>query len=119
MITAGIDGGSRAVKVAIWNQESKRILGTAIGDQGIDHDRAAESLFAQALEHEIDHLNGTLFIDHIENNYSRQLSAIRLSPAFFNKPPSTWFLTRKGDTGIVLRSCIIASKDIGYQGSVL
>jgi len=50
MITAGIDGGSRAVKVVIWNRESKRILGTAIGDQGIDHDRAAESLFARALE---------------------------------------------------------------------
>ena len=27
----------------------------------------ADGLLAQALEHEIDHLNGTLFIDHIEN----------------------------------------------------
>jgi peptide deformylase len=27
----------------------------------------AAGLLAQALEHEIDHLNGTLFIDHIEN----------------------------------------------------
>jgi len=27
----------------------------------------AVGLLAQALEHEIDHLNGTLFIDHIEN----------------------------------------------------
>ena len=27
----------------------------------------ATGLLAQALEHEIDHLNGTLFIDHIEN----------------------------------------------------
>jgi len=27
----------------------------------------AAGLLAQALEHEIDHLNGTLFIDHIES----------------------------------------------------
>lgn len=28
----------------------------------------AEELLAQALEHEIDHLNGVLYIDHLENN---------------------------------------------------
>ena len=28
----------------------------------------AEDLFAQALEHEIDHLNGILYLDHLESH---------------------------------------------------
>jgi peptide deformylase len=28
----------------------------------------AEELLAQALEHEIDHLNGMLYIDHVESD---------------------------------------------------
>jgi peptide deformylase len=28
----------------------------------------AEELLAQALEHEIDHINGVLYIDHLESN---------------------------------------------------
>ncbi|MCH7836543.1 MAG: peptide deformylase, partial [Chloroflexi bacterium] len=29
--------------------------------------KAKEDLLAQVLEHEIDHLNGTLYIDHLES----------------------------------------------------
>jgi peptide deformylase len=32
----------------------------------------AEGLLAQALEHEIDHLNGTLYIDHLDSIESLQ-----------------------------------------------
>jgi N-formylmethionyl-tRNA deformylase len=35
--------------------------------QGKQFRLKGEALLAQALEHEIDHLNGTLYIDHIES----------------------------------------------------
>ena len=35
--------------------------------QGKEFRIKGEELLAQALEHEIDHLNGTLYIDHIES----------------------------------------------------
>jgi len=41
MITAGIDGGSRAVKVALYDAAAGAFLGTGLADQGIDHDRIA------------------------------------------------------------------------------
>ena len=33
--------------------------------EGRPHERAADGLFATCLQHEIDHLNGVLFIDHL------------------------------------------------------
>jgi predicted CoA-substrate-specific enzyme activase len=45
VITAGIDGGSRAVKVALWDAESRRVLATGLRDQGVAHDRIARELF--------------------------------------------------------------------------
>ncbi len=47
MITAGIDGGSRAVKVALWDGET--VLGAGCRDQGIRHDETAEALLAEVL----------------------------------------------------------------------
>ena len=37
------------------------------GQDGKDIRLKGEGLLAQALEHEIDHLNGILYIDHIES----------------------------------------------------
>ena len=34
---------------------------------GLEHSEAFEGYFSELLQHEIDHLNGTLFIDHIKN----------------------------------------------------
>jgi (R)-2-hydroxyacyl-CoA dehydratese activating ATPase len=45
LITAGIDGGSRAVKVALWDAEAGRVLATGLRDQGVAHDRIARDLF--------------------------------------------------------------------------
>lgn len=47
----------RAVKVKV---KAQNLQGKEIRIRG-------EELLAQALEHEIDHLNGTLYIDHIES----------------------------------------------------
>jgi (R)-2-hydroxyacyl-CoA dehydratese activating ATPase len=45
MICAGIDGGSRAIKVALVEAGSLELLGAATADQGVDHDGLALRLF--------------------------------------------------------------------------
>lgn len=42
-----------------------RIKARYLGRDGATHDLEADGLLATALQHEIDHLNGVLFIDHI------------------------------------------------------
>lgn len=37
MITAGIDSGSRAVKVVLYDSVSRRVLETGVADQGVKH----------------------------------------------------------------------------------
>jgi predicted CoA-substrate-specific enzyme activase len=49
MICAGIDAGSRSIKVVLFDTEQSRILSTRIGDQGVDQKRLAVELFEQAL----------------------------------------------------------------------
>ena len=41
-----------------------------MGLDGKIHRLNAEDLLAQALEHEIDHLNGILYIDHLAVSYT-------------------------------------------------
>ena len=48
-------------------KRSVRIKVKAQNKQGKEFRIVGEELLAQALEHEIDHLNGTLYIDHIES----------------------------------------------------
>ncbi len=43
----------------------KRIRMTYLDQQGKKQELEAEDLFSQCIQHEIDHLNGVLFIDHI------------------------------------------------------
>jgi predicted CoA-substrate-specific enzyme activase len=49
MICAGIDAGSRSIKVVLFDTEPPRILSTRIGDQGVAQERLARELFEQAL----------------------------------------------------------------------
>jgi peptide deformylase len=43
----------------------KRIRVTYLNEHGKKQELEAEDLFSQCIQHEIDHLNGVLFIDHI------------------------------------------------------
>lgn len=45
MITGGVDSGSRAIKVVLWDSEKSEILGTGHGDQGVDQGPRARRIF--------------------------------------------------------------------------
>jgi len=47
MITAGVDGGSRAVKVVVFDAEKGKVLGAGRRDQGVKHDEIATALFEE------------------------------------------------------------------------
>lgn len=49
MITAGIDAGSRAVKIVLYNADSSDVIDSACCDQGIDQRRRTQTLFEQRL----------------------------------------------------------------------
>lgn len=46
-------------------QRYKLVTVTYRGEDGSDHELIAEDRFAVVMQHEIDHLNGVLFIDHL------------------------------------------------------
>ncbi|MGB2976416.1 MAG: acyl-CoA dehydratase activase, partial [Phycisphaerae bacterium] len=52
MIGAGIDAGSRALKVVLFDQERGRTVASAVRDQGTDHDRLACELLEELLRDE-------------------------------------------------------------------
>ncbi len=62
MICAGIDAGSRSIKVVVFDLDRSQILGCGIADQGVDQQRLAAALFAR-----------TLAEAHVEH---RQVSAV-------------------------------------------
>jgi predicted CoA-substrate-specific enzyme activase len=47
MICAGIDAGSRATKVVVFDSERSLILGSDLADQGVEQERLAADLFEQ------------------------------------------------------------------------
>jgi (R)-2-hydroxyacyl-CoA dehydratese activating ATPase len=49
MITAGIDAGSRTIKVVIWDGVHRQVLARGIADQGVDQARLATQLFESLL----------------------------------------------------------------------
>jgi predicted CoA-substrate-specific enzyme activase len=49
MITAGVDAGARAIKVALWDRASQTMLGFGVMDQGADPRQRASRLLAEAL----------------------------------------------------------------------
>jgi (R)-2-hydroxyacyl-CoA dehydratese activating ATPase len=44
MICAGIDGGSRAIKIVLLDCRTRRVLASGVRDQGVDHDGLAREL---------------------------------------------------------------------------
>lgn len=50
MIYAGIDAGSRAIKIVLWDSDSSMMVASGIADQGIDNDTASLRLFENLLE---------------------------------------------------------------------
>ncbi|MBM4142485.1 MAG: 2-hydroxyglutaryl-CoA dehydratase [Lentisphaerae bacterium] len=50
MLAAGIDAGSRAVKAAIVEAATLKLLATAIADQGVDQEAIAGAVFDEALD---------------------------------------------------------------------
>lgn len=49
-ITAGIDAGSRAIKIVLWDMEYKRVIASGTMDQGVNQDLLARQLYSQLLE---------------------------------------------------------------------
>lgn len=49
MITAGIDAGSRAIKVVLFDPQNARVVGSGIADQGVHQARLAEALLERTL----------------------------------------------------------------------
>src|ERR1022692_4718464 len=45
MIYAGIDAGSRATKVVLFDSEQSRVIGARFADQGVEQQRLAAELF--------------------------------------------------------------------------
>ena len=50
MICAGIDAGSRATKVVLFDSEQSRIIGTTLADQGVEQQRLAAELLERACQ---------------------------------------------------------------------
>jgi predicted CoA-substrate-specific enzyme activase len=49
MICAGIDGGSRTIKIVLLESGTHRVRASGVRDQGVDHDRLARELFEELL----------------------------------------------------------------------
>jgi predicted CoA-substrate-specific enzyme activase len=52
MICAGVDAGSRTLKIALWDRASGRTIAAGVRDQGTDHDGLARELFEELLRAE-------------------------------------------------------------------
>lgn len=50
MIFAGIDAGSRSIKVVLYDAETRKVVGRGLAEQGVDQAQLAEALFEQTLE---------------------------------------------------------------------
>lgn len=49
MICAGIDAGSRSIKVVLFDSRQQRVLASSLADQGVAQERLAEEAFEHAL----------------------------------------------------------------------
>jgi predicted CoA-substrate-specific enzyme activase len=50
MISAGIDAGSRAIKVVLLDSDRREVIASGLRDQGVDQDERASQLFAELLD---------------------------------------------------------------------
>ena len=49
MITAGIDAGSRAIKIVLWDSLAKKVIAESICDQGVNQKKLATDMFDRLL----------------------------------------------------------------------
>ncbi len=49
MITAGVDAGSRAIKIVIWNRDEQTVLGRGCVDQGVEQAALAARLLDEVI----------------------------------------------------------------------
>ena len=50
MICAGIDAGSRAIKIVLFDTETNKVAAKATADQGVEQNKLAEELFDKLLK---------------------------------------------------------------------
>ena len=50
MICAGIDAGSRAIKVVLIDEQDRRVVARGLVDQGVEQDKLASALFRRVLK---------------------------------------------------------------------
>lgn len=63
MIFTGIDAGSRAVKVVLWDNERKKIVAKGISDQGVKQNEIVETLYYRILnDNKLEHDSTTNII---------------------------------------------------------
>jgi predicted CoA-substrate-specific enzyme activase len=71
MITAGIDAGSRAIKMILFETQQNRVLASAVCDQGIDQQMRSRRLFDQLLLD--NHLENSDIAARVATGYGRHL----------------------------------------------
>lgn len=59
-----------------------RVTGVDAGGKAVEYE--GEGLFARMLQHEVDHLNGYLFVDRLEGEQLRQARRAMTSPEFLD-----------------------------------
>ncbi len=52
MICAGIDAGSRAIKIVLIDAESMQVVAKGLADQGVEQDKLVSELFGQVLKND-------------------------------------------------------------------
>ncbi|MGQ9706962.1 MAG: hypothetical protein ACUVWP_08220 [bacterium] len=50
MIFAGIDAGSRAIKIIIWDNNKQVVIAQTVADQNLDKKNLAQDIFNQLIE---------------------------------------------------------------------
>jgi predicted CoA-substrate-specific enzyme activase len=71
MITAGIDAGSRSIKVVLFDAAARKVLTCAIGDQGIEQEALARKVIERACEQA--RLASNSIVTMVATGYGRNL----------------------------------------------
>jgi len=69
MISAGIDGGSRAIKVVLVDCATCQVLASGVRDQGVHHERLAKELLADVMKKA--HLARRKIVRTVATGYTR------------------------------------------------
>jgi predicted CoA-substrate-specific enzyme activase len=74
MICAGIDAGSRAIKIVLLDAESKQVVAKGLTDQGVRQDKLATALFKKLLKN--NDINRTNVASIVATGYGRNAVSI-------------------------------------------